>query len=154
MSNTGCYSMKVIGNESDCSEFYTILNGDHPERKAYEELRDFQWYFEYEEDGFCLYIDGYNPVIASVGFGWEKDSCACSILIEESANLNLDIEVFSVSQCIQMAEHLYISKGIVTQWKLAGFYGSKLPPDITTYPYNWEICDPSKLMKIESTLSK
>ena len=153
--NTSLYSMKVTGTESNCAEFYMILNGDHPERTAYKELRDFEWYFERDtEKGFCLYLDGYCPLLVSLSFGKDIEDMSCSLLLEESRRLNLSIEIYNVCPNCSMAEYLYIKDGIVMQWKLAGYYANDLPYDVTTLPYEWETCDPKKLMGFESTLSK
>lgn len=153
--NTTLYSMKIIGSESNCGEFLMIMNGEHPERNAYEELRDFEWYFECDTDeGFCLYLDGYCPLLASVSFGKNIDNMSCSLLLEESRKLNLSIEVYSVCPNISMAEYMMIKNGIATEWKLAGYYYNILPYDVTALPYDWEVCDPQELMIYESTLSK
>ena len=154
MKNTSpSFIMTVISrdkNEDNLKEFLALLEGKLT-RRFNDEAEIYFSHIDYSDRGkLCLYIDGYVPCIASHSFGYYEMDYICTTLLKESQNLNLDIEVFSVSCLMSEAEHLYLSNGEAYLWRLAKYSGFGLPRNLMDYPYDWEVCDPRDYVWNES----
>ena len=123
MKNTSpSFIMTVISrdkNEDNLKEFLALLEGKLT-RRFNDEAEIYFSHIDFNDRGkLCLYIDGFVPCIASHSFGYFEMDHICTTLLRESQNLNLDIEVLSVSCFMSMAEHLYLSNGEAYLWYIS-----------------------------------
>ena len=125
----------------DNSEEMMVDSGAH----SFQKGKTVSW--DAYTDRYIEFIKDYDrPNV--VGY-FEMDHI-CTTLLRESQNLNLDIEVLSVSCFMSMAEHLYLSNGEAYLWRLAKYDGFGLPRNLMDYPYDWEVCDPRDYVWNES----